>query len=177
MTFFGYLARGFGALALAGITVSAGMTRAAAVGVRCPLVSPTLISNDQSFSLSDPRSGLVLRLESDGRHMAAITRDGKIAWQKNLFDDPNAAAVYPPLIQMPGEPRVSEEQWTRRMHAYVSKLRIDRIRIVSDCEAHVIDHDFGNPLFRGHYVLVGSGTRVSYFLDAKTGDLLAGPIG
>jgi hypothetical protein len=177
MKFCGYLARGFGVLALAGITVSAGTIPADAVGVRCPLVSPTLISNNQPFSLSDPRSGLVLRLKGDGRHMVATAPDGKIAWQKNLFDDPNAAMVYPPLIQIPGEPHVSEGQWKRRMHAYVSKLRIDRIRIVSDCEAHVIDHDFGNSLFRGHYVLVGAGTRVSYFLDAKTGDLLLGPIG
>jgi outer membrane protein assembly factor BamB len=35
----------------------------------------------------DPSSGIVLYLESDGRHMAAISREGKLLWHRDLFKD------------------------------------------------------------------------------------------
>jgi hypothetical protein len=53
----------------------------------CTDIWPKPFLAGQPFLLSDPRSGFILYLESDGRHMAAITREGKIVWHRNLFDD------------------------------------------------------------------------------------------
>ena len=35
----------------------------------------------------DPRTGIILYLESDGRHIAAISRDGKLLWARDPFAD------------------------------------------------------------------------------------------
>jgi hypothetical protein len=143
--------------------------------VRCSSAPPKPFPSNQPFLLNDPRSGLMLYVESDGRHMAAITHDGKIVWQKNLFDGPRLRATFPPNIEIPGEPRVSDEEWERRARVYIDHLSIDRIGLASDCAAHVIDHDLSRA-FHGHYIAAGSGTRIDYFLDAKTGDFVVGPI-
>jgi hypothetical protein len=118
----------------------------------------------------------MLYLESDGRHMAAISHDGKIIWQRDLFADPKMESVYPPNVEIVGEPTISDQEWRRRMQAYVAGLRIDRIEVVSDCVANLLDHGMGSPLLRGHYIWAGSGTHIEYSLDANTGDLLVGPI-
>jgi hypothetical protein len=144
---------------------------------QCQSAPLKLIPEHQPLLLNDPRSGLMLYVESDGRHMAAITRGGKIAWERNLFDDPRLGEmITPPLISIPGEPLPSGEQRKLQMHATMRRLSIDRIGIASDCETHLIDHDFGSQLLRGHYILAGSGTHFNYLLDAKTGDMMAGPI-
>ena len=35
----------------------------------------------------DPTTGTLLYVESDGRHVAAISRDGKLLWNKDPFKD------------------------------------------------------------------------------------------
>src|SRR3954452_21042141 len=35
----------------------------------------------------DPRSGTLLYLETDGRHIAAISGDGKLLWNRDPFED------------------------------------------------------------------------------------------
>jgi len=35
----------------------------------------------------DPTSGTLLYVESDGRHVAAISRDGKLLWNRDPFKD------------------------------------------------------------------------------------------
>jgi hypothetical protein len=35
----------------------------------------------------DPRSGVLLYVETDGRHVAAISRDGKLLWNRDPFTD------------------------------------------------------------------------------------------
>ena len=121
------------------------------------------------FLLHDPRSMLTLSVESDGRHMSAITNEGKLVWHRNLFDDPKLVRLFPQPPQIPGERPVSPEEWDRKMQSYVAHLGIDRIGIEPDCMVRFIDHDL--PLhIHGHYIRVGSGTHIFWLLDAKTGD-------
>ena len=150
--------------------IMAGASALATAGVNtCQGVWPEPFPAGQSFLLNDPRSGLMLYIESDGRHMAAIAREGKVLWHRNLFDDPRLERMFPPPPQIEGEPPVSAEEWHRHMHSYVGHLTIDRIEIEPDCALHYIDHDLP-PQLRGHYIRTGSGTHVFYLLDAKTGD-------
>lgn len=118
--------------------------------------------------LNDPRSGLLLYVESDNRHMAAITRDGKILWHRNLFEGLKGA---PPPYILPGEAPPSRAEQQRRVRAYLERLTVDRIGPVPDCAVHSIDHEMAPP-FRGHYIQLGSGNHLSYLLDAKTGDII-----
>lgn len=136
----------------------------------CQNPEPEPFARGQPFLLNDPRSGLSLRLESDGRHMKAITRGGKILWQRNLFDDPKLERMFPPPPQIEGEPSISNAEWRRRMHSYVGHLGIDRIGIEPDCARNLNDHHLP-ALYRGHYIYAGSGTHIFWLLDAKTGDL------
>src|SRR5262249_26279522 len=98
------------------------------------------------------------------RHMAAITRDGKIRWHRNLFDSPNVIVV-PPPIALPGERPISAEQWRRNL---LARLRISWIAIEPECARSMIDHESAR--MRGHYVSAGAGTHFIWLLDAKTGD-------
>jgi hypothetical protein len=135
---------------------------------RCPRVSSAQIPDHQPFLLKDPRSGLMLYLESDQRHMAAIARDGKIAWHRNVFDDRRWEYFYPPKFQIPGEPLISDEKYNRNRRAYIESLYVNQMSVASDCEAHLID--YGDTPLQGHYIRIGPG-----FLDAKTGDVIPGP--
>jgi hypothetical protein len=135
------------------------------------LSKPALIPKHGPFLLNDPRSGLVLYVESDGRHMAAISRDGKLVWHRDVFSDPRLPRYFPPPPPLFGEPMISDKTWLERMHSYVGQLSIDRLGIVPDCLVHSIDHN-RNPRYRGHYIVAGSGTRLTYLIDAKTGDLV-----
>jgi hypothetical protein len=111
----------------------------------------------------------MLHVESDGRHMSAITRNGMILWHRNLFDDPRLEYVFPAPPQIEGEPPVSGGEWRRHMRSYVGHLSIDRIGVEPDCALRFIDHDLP-PQFRGHYIRAGSGTHIFWLLDANTGD-------
>jgi hypothetical protein len=140
----------------------------------CAIAPSKQIIEHQPFALNDPRTGLILYLESDRRHMTAKTRGGRIVWQRNLFCDPRLQwELGPPSIQLPGEPPLSKAKFRQQRHAIAAKLYIDRIGVVSDCEAHLIDR---NRVFRGHYIRAGSGTKYEYLIDAKTGDFLIGEI-
>ena len=111
----------------------------------------------------------MLYVESDGRHMAAITPDGKIVWHRNLFSDPRLERQFPVPPQIEGEPSLSSEEWGRREHSYVAHLSIDRIGIEPDCMVRIMDHNLP-PSFSGHYIRAGSGTHIFWLLDAKTGN-------
>ena len=133
--------------------------------------------------LKDPRTALLLYLEADGRHMAAITPAGKILWHRNLFDDPKMGNLEPPPIQIlpphggqiPPEPPVTPEEWRNGAAARAARLSIDRLWIEPDCALPEIDQpDFHGQYispYRGHYIFAGSGTHMLWLLDAKTGDL------
>jgi hypothetical protein len=139
---------------------------------RCQGTLPEPFPAHHSFLLNDPRSGLMLFLESDGRHLAAITHDGKIVWQRNLFDDPKLEMSISPPPTLPGEKPMSDHETQRWMQSYWRGEYIDRIGVVSDCETQIIDHRYTSRLLRGHYVRAGSGTQIFYLLDAKTGDFM-----
>lgn len=145
-------------------------TRAGDTGrENCPGILPEPFIIGQPFLLNDPQSGLMLYVESDGRHMAAIKREGQILWQRNLFDDPRLETEFPPPPPFLREPPLSTGKWRRQINSYVSHLSIDRIGVVSDCEMHVIDHVFPVQV-HGHYIRAGSGTHIFWLLDARTGD-------
>jgi len=156
---------------LFGCFVAAGLCKSAANAgeMNCRSAVPEPTAGRHVFN--DPRSGLILHLDMDGRHMSATTPAGKIIWHRNLFDDPRLERAFPPPIQVPGEPPASNAGWRRQVHAYVSSLSIDRIALVPDCEKDYIDHHYPR-MFRGHYVALGSGTHMSYLLNARTGDFL-----
>jgi hypothetical protein len=165
-----------GALALVGCFAMAAVPLAQADGGKpkiCQRDPLKPFAKNPPFLLNDPRSGLMLYLESDGRHMSAIARDGKIAWHRDLFDDPRLPYAFPPPPQIVGEPQISDAQWLRKMRAYVGKLSIGTGQVVSECEAQAIDHSYSSPLFRGHYISLDGG-RIEFLLDAKTGDILVG---
>ena len=61
----------------------------------------------QPYLITDPRTGLMLYVESDNRHIAAITRDGKVVWHRNLFDDPKIRGSFVPPPPLPGEEPLS----------------------------------------------------------------------
>lgn len=140
----------------------------------CSSVSPEPFAIGQPFLLADPRSGLTLYVESDGRHMSAITREGKFLWHRNVFDDPKLENMLAPMFLMPqemeGKPGPSEKEWRQQARSLLSKLSIDRIGLEPDCALPVIDH--WHPLFRGHYIRAWSGTMFMWLLDAKSGDLM-----
>ena len=123
---------------------------------------------NQAFVFNDPRSGLILYVESDHRHMAAVTHDGKLLWHRNLFEGLKGA---PPPYQLPDEPTISRAEGEKRVRAVLAHLTIDSIGPVPDCAMKAVDHDMALP-FRGHYIRAGSGTHMTYLLDAKTGDII-----
>jgi len=136
---------------------------------RCQSTAPEPFTVGQPFLLNDPRTGLMLYVESDGRHVTAITRDGKVRWHRNLFDDPRLASELVPR-QFPGLPPPSAEAWQEWAKQYLGSLSIDRIGVVPDCGIDEIDHHLP-PQFRGHFIFAGSGTHIEYLLDARTGDM------
>lgn len=145
--------------------------RAASLGAKtCTEVWPKPFPAGQPYLLNDPRSGLLLYVEGDGRHMAAITRDGKILWHRNLFADPRLERILVPPPPIEGQPTPSPEQWRQHVRSFLSHLSIDRIGVEPDCWLHYIDHDLP-PQLRGHYIRAGSGTYIFWLIDAKTGDL------
>jgi hypothetical protein len=155
----------------AGISAHAGDSGVQA----CSFAWPEPFALHQPYLLNDPRTGLMLYVESDGRHVAAITREGRILWQRNLFDDPKLESEIPPPPDFPGEPPFSDEKGIQWVRSYLGRLVIDRIGAVSDCEMQIIDR-VAPPLFHGHYIRAGSGTHIFYLLDAKTGDFLVDQI-
>jgi hypothetical protein len=118
----------------------------------------------QPFVLNDPRSGLILYVESDGRHIAAITRDGKMRWHRNLFDDPRLPGLFPAPIERPAK---AVREWQQ---SYIAHEAIDRIGIETDCVLRLRNQGHDPARFRGHYIRAGSGTHITWLLDAKTGD-------
>jgi hypothetical protein len=115
----------------------------------------------QPYLMNDPRSGLMLYVESDGRHVSAITRQGKILWHRNVFDDPKLEKGFPPPPLIDGKNHFSARE-------YFSHQVIERIGPVPDCEIPAIDQ---GPA--GHYIRTSSGgNHIFYLLDATTGDFV-----
>jgi len=52
-----------------------------------PPVSPQREPFSGPLVYKDPDSGTVLYVESDGRHVASITRDGTLLWNRDPFKD------------------------------------------------------------------------------------------
>jgi hypothetical protein len=134
----------------------------------CPGAWPQEFPAGQPFVLRDPRSGLTLRVEKDGRHMAATSRQGKVIWHRDLFSGLNPDEVFGP--PPPGWFLMSEKEWTKRRNAEFAALSIDRIGIQPDCALPFIDNMYP-PRLRGHYIRAGSGTHIFWLLDATSGDL------
>jgi hypothetical protein len=118
--------------------------------------------------MNDARSDLILYVESDGRHMAAITHGGKLVWNRNLFDNPRLSGMFS-ATQF--EDPVKAAKWRQ---SYISKIVIDRIGVAPNCAARFIDRDLPTR-FRAHYIRVGSGNGMTWLLDAKTGDIQLWP--
>jgi len=136
----------------------------------CPCYELQSFEIGQPFVLNDPRSGLILYVESDGRHMAAITHEGEMLWHRNLFSDPKLERLFPPPPAIEGEQPVSSEDWRRKMHSYIAHEVIDRIAVEPDCVLRLRNKGRYPARFRGHYIRAGSGTHITWLLDAKTGD-------
>ncbi len=120
--------------------------------------------------LNDPRTGLMIYVESDGRHASALTRKGTILWHKDLFGEPLPGLYVPPPVLSGEHPQtVSEDR--RAEQAIRAKLVIGGIAVVSDCTARAIDDGHYPRAFPGHYIAVGAG-HYGFLLDAKTGDFL-----
>ena len=137
---------------------------------RCPTVETKPFAAGQPFLLRDSHTGLLLYVESDGRHMSAIAQNGKILWHRNLFDDARLARSLVPT-GFPGQRPLSTEEWRLWAKSYLNSLSIDRVAVFPDCALHYIDHVL-LPQFHGHYIYAASGGHVEYLLDAKTGDFL-----
>jgi hypothetical protein len=149
--------------------VAAGLS-AQAASAACARVWPEAFARGEPFSLNDPRSGLMLYVEGDGRHMAAIARDGKIRWHRDLFGDRKMRLLFIPPPQIEGWPSPSRKQLQQQARSFASHLRIDRIDSEPDCMLGFIDHDLP-AAFRGHYIRAGSGTHIFWLLDAMSGDI------
>ena len=100
----------------------------------CKAGWPEPFAAGQPFLLNDPRSGLMLYVESDGRHMAAITREGNILWQRDLFGDPNLERLFVPPPRIEGITNSSAEASEPSAKEWLIKLGIDRIASEPDCE-------------------------------------------
>ncbi len=157
-------------LSIVAVVVSG--TSASATGPisrNCNSVFPEPFAAGQPFVLKDPRTGLTLHLESDGRHMKAIARDGRVVWYRDLFSNPALEKEFlqPPPFQ--GKHSVSPKEWRRQQHVYLAQQKIDRLGIEPDCMVHFIDRNLPAS-FKGHYVRAGSGTHIFWLLEAQTGD-------
>jgi hypothetical protein len=143
---------------------------ASASSPACAPAWPEPFARGAPFLLNDPRSGLTLYVESDGRHMAAITRDGQILWHRDVFGDPKMQLQFVPPPPIEGWPEPSPKQLRQQARSFAAHLGIDRIESEPDCMLRFIDHDL--PLaFHGHYIRAGSGTHIFWLLDAASGDI------
>lgn len=134
----------------------------------CKGVQPEPFPRGQPVAVNDPQSGVSLHLDSEGHHMTAIDRGGKVLWQRDPFDDPRLIRRMPPLPQIAGVPTV--RHWKRSMRSHFAQIGIDRIVIEPDCQRAMIDREFPKPL-HGHYILAGSGTHLAWLIDSRTGDM------
>jgi hypothetical protein len=51
-------------------------------------------ANAIPMAYKDPRSSIVIYVESDGRHIAATDADGKLLWVRNLWEESKAFCQY-----------------------------------------------------------------------------------
>lgn len=109
----------------------------------CPGTWPNKISGE-AYAFFDPRSGITLYLESDRRHIAAISPAGKLLWLRDPFAD-----------------------------AHLEPYRTAHPRIVQfapfqECEIQLRKM----PVLRDHFIFVGFDSSQFGSLDALTGDFI-----
>jgi hypothetical protein len=71
----------------------------------------------------DAESGIIFYVESDGRHLAAIDRDGKILWHRDPFADAKLEyyRTKTPQIVYVGKPREkAQEYWAGKQKKVIS---------------------------------------------------------
>jgi hypothetical protein len=170
---------GLSELLLATICVIAATASTGAAELKptaCENVWPERFPAGKPFVLFDPWSGLTLQLESDGRHMKATNRDGKLIWQRDILYDKGRfrfQIIVPPAPAPMESGQVvadSAEKMRQRENAELATYPLDRLGLVPDCMVAIIDHMLPSA-FHGHYIRGGSGTHIDWLLDAKTGDL------
>ena len=135
----------------------------------CSFSDPEAFVIGQPFLLKDPRSGSFLYVESDGRHMSAISPDGSLLWHRDLFGGRIQRFFIPPP-NIEGEPSPSPKELRRQAQSWANHLGIDRVGVEPNCARQFIDHKMPSQ-FRGHYIQAGSGTHYGWLIDAKMGDV------
>ncbi len=102
--------------------------------------SPRAFRGAQTFR--DKESGVIFYVESDGRHVAAIDRDGKLLWNRDPFVE---AKLEPyrfdrPVIVSIGEP-----------HAWMTKGRKGRFVLINfnSTQAGILSLENGDFTFLG----------------------------
>lgn len=107
----------------------------------------------------------MLYVESDARHIAAITREGRLLWVHDFLSEGRV-----PFIPPPGIVGVKQAPWDSR--ALIAKSRIGTISVLSNCETGNADAMNGEKghVWRGHYISIEFTSRRFGLLDAKTGD-------
>jgi hypothetical protein len=110
----------------------------------CPL-GASRVPEAQTFELKDPRSGLLLQLESDGRSISAFGSDGKRVWQVDPFVD---AKMRP----------------YRTPHPVIARLAV-----MPNCAIQNLSRD---ARLNDHFISVQFDSSQSGLLDAKTGHFI-----
>ncbi len=117
------------------------------------------------YLLVDRKTGLMLYLESDRKHMSAIGSDGRVVWSRDIAA--GGAKGVPPI----------PPEMLRMMHKSAKTAEppdayelgeIGGIELLPQCQ---IEYSRKFPVLRNHNVAVGFGTRAMGVLDAKTGDI------
>lgn len=110
---------------------------------KCPEEWPSEIPNT-AWSFLDAHSGLILYLETDHRHIAAINSIGKVVWLRDPFEDAHLSPYR------------------------IAKPRITRFAPLLDCQIR----NRTSLILRNHFIFVGFDSSQFGSLDARTGDFL-----
>ncbi len=95
------------------------------------------------FTFRDAKTGIIFYVESDGRHVAAIDRDGKILWHRNPFEEHKL------------EPYRNARPVTARIGADVSPNNVGQMKKAGQ---------------KGPYIWIAFNSTQSFVADQMTGE-------
>ncbi|MBI3678765.1 MAG: hypothetical protein HY243_19320 [Proteobacteria bacterium] len=110
----------------------------------CPTILPGIPEDGAAYSIKDPRSGLILQLESDRRRITAFDTRGKMVWQANPFVD-------------------AKLQPYRTSHPVIVQLGV-----LPNCAVRSL----ANTIIQDHFISIGFNSSQSGLLNAKTGHFI-----
>lgn len=138
------------------------------VGIPRPRSAPPLVVTDyeewdpalaKPFAFKDPRTQTVFYVESDGRHLAAVDRDGNLLWVRNPFEDSRLCPYRTPrpviyLIEVPDSPgdkdRIADKTWRAALAKKGMDPSHEFIRIYFDSSQFgLVDQANGNFILEG----------------------------